>query len=129
MKTTISFLCQPLFVRCIQINLCASASLRLCVFLGATSLIWVLFSARVARAEVTAEQVNAAINSGVAFLEKQQRPDGRWTDHESEPGGATALCTLALLNCGRQPTDPSVKRALDYLERLPDPERTYSSSL
>ena len=78
---------------------------------------------------MTAEQVNAAINSGVAFLEKQQRPDGRWTDHESEPGGATALCTLALLNCGRKPTDPSVKKALDYLERLPDPERTYSSSL
>ena len=46
-----------------------------------------------------------------------------------EPGGATALCTLALLNCGRQPTDASVKKALDYLERLPDPDRTYSSSL
>src|SRR5262245_28315633 len=81
-----------------------------------------------ARGEVTAEQVNAAINGGIAFLEKVQRPDGRWTDYDSEPGGATALCTLALLNCGRTPSDPSVKKALEYLERLPDPGRTYSSS-
>jgi hypothetical protein len=82
-----------------------------------------------ARGDVTAEQVNGAISRGVAYLEKQQRPDGRWTDHESEPGGATALCTLALLNCGKTPNDPSVKKALDYLERQDDPERTYSSSL
>jgi len=83
-----------------------------------------------ARAEVTAAQVNAAITRGVAFLEKQQKPDGGWTEHTSEPeGGLTALCTLALLNSGRTPADPSVKRALEYLERRGDPDKTYSASL
>lgn len=81
------------------------------------------------RAEVTAAQVNEAIARGVAFLERQQRPDGRWTEYDSEPGGATALCTLALLQCGRTPQDPSVQKALDWLERQPDPEKTYSTSL
>jgi Domain of unknown function (DUF4159)/Prenyltransferase and squalene oxidase repeat len=80
-------------------------------------------------AEVTAEQVNTAIGSGVAFLEKQQRPDGRWNEDDSEPGGRTALCTLALLNCGRTAKDESVKRALAYLERQPDPSNTYNASL
>jgi Domain of unknown function (DUF4159) len=110
-------------------NLRAFAPLRLCVLLSSVAIFATPFTAQPARAEVTTEQVNAAIAGGVAFLEKQQRPDGRWTDHESETGGATALITLALLNCGRTPSDPSVKKALDYLERLADPERTYSSSL
>src|SRR5688572_7789472 len=82
-----------------------------------------------ARAEVTAAQVNAAIANGVAFLEKQQQPAGNWTELAAEPGGVTALCTLALLNCGRTPNDPSVKKALDYLERSQEPVRTYSASL
>ena len=82
-----------------------------------------------ARAEVTAAQVNTAITNGVAFLEKQQQPAGNWTDLAAEPGGVTALCTLALLNCGRTPSDPSVKKALEYLERGQEPVRTYSSSL
>ena len=42
-------------------------------------------------AHVTPEQVNAAINNGVAFLEKQQRPDGRFYEYESEPAGGTAV--------------------------------------
>jgi hypothetical protein len=82
-----------------------------------------------ARAEVTQAQVNAAIATGVAYLEKQQQLDGHWTEYPGEPGGLTALCTLALLNCGRTPADSSVKRALDYLERNADPDRTYSASL
>src|SRR5947207_5847095 len=53
-----------------------SSSLRLCVCLLALNAISSFFGSRVAAADVTAEQVNAAINSGVAFLEKQQRPDG-----------------------------------------------------
>src|SRR6266853_346618 len=82
-----------------------------------------------ASGEVTSAQVNAAIEGGVAYLEKQQRPDGRWGEYESEPGGTTALITLALLNSGRTTKDDSVRKALAYLERLPDPDHTYSSSL
>src|SRR5947207_12205902 len=83
-----------------------------------------------ALAEVTAAQVNAAIARGVAFLEKQQKPGGQWTEYSTEPdGGQTALITLALLRSGRTMSDPSVKKALDYLERLRDPDKTYSASL
>src|SRR5262245_19234937 len=85
--------------------------------------------ATVAVGEVTTAQVNTAIERGVAYLEKQQRSDGRWTEHESEPGGATALCTLALLRSGRAPDSPAVRKALQYLDGLADPERTYSASL
>src|SRR4051794_40850944 len=88
-----------------------------------------LVSTASTRADVTAAQVNAAIEGGLAFLEKQQRPDGRWDEYESQPGGQTALATLALLNCGRTPKDDSVRKALAYLERLPDSDHTYSSSL
>src|SRR5262245_54575276 len=83
----------------------ASAPLRLCGYLiGVGVLLWAV-SSRPARADVTAEQVNTAISQGVAFLEKQQRPDGRFYEYESEPGGGTALVTLALLNCGRNPKE------------------------
>jgi len=100
---------------------------RPCVYLFLVLLL--LTIGRTASADVTAEQVNSAISRGVAFLEKQQRPDGRWSEYDSEPGGATALCTLALLNSGRTAADDSVKRALAYLEKQPDPEHTYNSSL
>jgi hypothetical protein len=103
-------------------------SLRLGVHLfGLAACVLILGDA--ARADVTAEQVTTAINNGVAYLEKQQRPDGRWFEYDAEPGGGTALVTLALLNCGRTPKDESIRKALAYLEKQPDPERTYASSL
>src|SRR5262245_25850595 len=108
--------------------LCASVSPRLCFYLFAVAASLLLFG-KPASADVTAEQVNAAINNGVAYLEKQQRPDGRWFEYDAEPGGATALVTLALLNCGRTPKDESIRKALAWLEKQPDPERTYASSL
>jgi hypothetical protein len=86
--------------------------------------------ARSLHGEVTPAQVNSAIASGVAYLEKQQKPDGGWTEHPTEPhGGLSSLCTMALLNAGRTKDDPSVKRALAYLDGLRDPDRTYSVSL
>ena len=86
--------------------------------------------ARPARAEITAAQVKESIADGVKFLFKQQHPAGRWTEHDSEPGGGmSALCTLALLNSGVAKDDPAAVKALDYLERIDDPGRTYSASL
>jgi len=74
--------------------------------------------------------VNSAIARGVAFLEKLQRPDGGWVEYDSQPGGVTALCTLALLNCGRNAKEhESVRKALLYLEKQPDPDHTYNASL
>jgi hypothetical protein len=109
--------------------LCVFATLRFCVLAMGAGLVITALHGSVAGAEVTAEQVNAAIENAVAFLEKQQRPDGQWTEYDSEPGGATALCTLALLNAGRTPQHASVKKALAYLERQPEPDHTYNTSL
>jgi hypothetical protein len=81
------------------------------------------------RAEVTAAQVKTAIEEGVKYLESQQLPSGGWTEFDGEQGGLTALCTLALLNSGRTKADPSVSKALDYLQNLNNPDRTYSVSL
>src|SRR5436190_2216057 len=99
-------------------------------FVGGLSVgVALLTSLQAVRADVTAEQVNTAISRGVAFLEKQQHPDGSWSEMELEPGGVTALCTLALLNCGRTPADESVKKALAFLERSKEPGRIYSVAL
>ena len=78
----------------------------------------VLFGASVPtlRAEITAQQVREAIDRGVAYLKQQQRQtDPPWPDYFNQPGGVTALCTLALLNCGVPPDDEHVRRALQYL--------------
>jgi hypothetical protein len=81
------------------------------------------------RADVTAEQVREAIDRAVAYLQRQQQPDGSFRPgYEQYRGGVTALCTLALLNAGVAPDDVDVKRALDYLEKI-RPEKTYVVSL
>ena len=48
------------------------------------------------RSEVTAEKVNEAIRTGVAYLEKQQNPGGQWLEvnEPRERGGLSAPCTL-----------------------------------
>src|SRR4051794_28791289 len=111
-------------------SLILSAPLSLCVRLFCLlSLIGLLLPA-ISRGEVTAEQVNVAIKNGVAYLEKMQSPDGRWAEYPmGGTGGTTALCTLALLNSGRTPADESVRKALAELEKIGDPEATYSASL
>lgn len=101
-------------------------ALRLCVYLSFAIGSFTALANR-ARADVTADQVNSAIKNGVAFLEKRQRPNGSWGEiMANEPGGVTALCTLALLNSGRTAEDESVKKALAYLEKSPEPNRIYS---
>src|ERR1044071_10212075 len=56
---------------------CCSAPPRLRVIFSL--LVSLALQPRLAKADVTPEQVNAAINNGVAFLEKVQRPDGRFS--------------------------------------------------
>src|SRR5687768_10672820 len=86
--------------------------------------------ARSASAEVTAAQVDEAIRTGTAYLLKRQdRVTGNWTEYKGEPGGLTALVTLALLNSGVPASDPQVQAALKYLEGLAEPKQTYSTSL
>jgi hypothetical protein len=81
------------------------------------------------RAQITAQQVREAIDRGVAYLKQQQRrTDPPWPDYLSQPGGVTGLCTLALLNCGVEPGDQHVRRALQYL-RAQKLSTTYAVAL
>lgn len=78
---------------------------------------------------ITAEQVREAINGGVKYLlEEQNQNRGTWNDLAPYPGGVTALCTLALLNSGIEPSHPQIQKALKYLRTL-EPTKTYSVSL
>jgi hypothetical protein len=78
-------------------------------------------------------QVEESIKKGVEFLRKVQDKDGGWESTVVEvltnyKGGTTGLATLALLNCGERPDDPTVARGLQYLEKL-DPSTTYVRAL
>ena len=82
------------------------------------------------RAEVTADSVRKSIEAGVAYLQKQQsKTNGSWPEHPAQPGGLTSLCTLALLNSGVPRDDPSIRRALEYLRALGNPQMTYATAL
>jgi hypothetical protein len=79
------------------------------------------------------KDVAAVREKAIKYLKAQQTPQGNWeglvlvflADME---GGCTALVTLSLLEAGVPPGDPAVKKALDYLAKLP-PKRTYVVSL
>jgi hypothetical protein len=79
-------------------------------------------------ADIDAGQVRKSIERGVAFLKSKQDQNGNWPEHLNQVGGVTALCTLALLNCGVPADDDSVQRALRYLRTL-KPSTTYVMSL
>lgn len=91
-------------------------------------LLLILMPAGLAAAQdVRSEQVQRSIQQGLAWLRRQQAPDGSWPGG-GHPGGATALCTLALLNAGVPADDPAVIRALKNLQEI-DNQRTYVVSL
>jgi hypothetical protein len=75
--------------------------------------------------EPLADQVEKAIKKGKEYLLSQQTRDGDWEKDSvsaSRPGGCTALALLALLNAGVEPTNPAIRKGLDYLhddKRLP----------
>jgi hypothetical protein len=79
-------------------------------------------------AEITAEKVRTAIDNGIKFLAQQQFPNGAWDDIAMFPSGPSALCTLALLNAGVDPSDPMIQKALAHLRKI-TPEKTYVLSL
>jgi hypothetical protein len=78
---------------------------------------------------ITADRVLKSIEKGVAYLKKEQRRDGSWPDHAGQPGGVTALCTLALLAAGVPKDDPAIKNALRHLRTLGKPKMVYATSL
>lgn len=94
---------------------------RLCLLstLAACTLAACAAGARPCAAAVTREQVERAIREGVAYLKKQQRDEGSWSDADDRnPTGMTSLATLALLTAGEEVDSPAIQRALKYLRRF-----------
>lgn len=79
---------------------------------------------------VTAEEVRSGIKRGIAYLKsKQNKVKGNWAEYPAQPGGMTALCTLALLEAGVDSRDETIVKALNYLRRLGKPKMVYSTAL
>jgi len=84
-----------------------------------------------AEEKVTPEQIDAAIQKGVAYIYSQQKPDGRWEEmdhrtgiaHDWEKtqgdtfGGFSALATYALLTADEKPDDKRVVSAISFLKK------------
>ena len=80
--------------------------------------------------DISAAAVREAIDGAVTALERMQdKRTGLWPTYGRYNGGATALCTLALLNAGVASDDPAVKNALVALEKLGPPKWVYVCSL
>lgn len=78
---------------------------------------------------LTAEQVRKSIDGGIQYLLKEQNQvRGSWNEIPRYTGGVTALCTLALLNSGVEPSHPQIQKALAFLRKIP-PSQTYSVAL
>src|SRR5262245_20328145 len=100
------------------------------IAIAVSSLVLFLTIAPTLRAQVTAAAVDDSIKRGVEYLlSRQDRPSGAWAEYKGEPGGLTALIVLSLLNSGVPRDHEQIKTALDYLEKMPDPQQTYSTSL
>src|ERR1700687_5287070 len=76
------------------------------------------------------EQVQKAVERGVACLKQLQEGDGSWPAH---PQGATALVGLTLLECNVPASDPALERAAGFLRKswmdIKDGDTTYAVAL
>ncbi|TWT54003.1 Prenyltransferase and squalene oxidase repeat protein [Rubripirellula amarantea] len=79
-------------------------------------------------ADIDAATVQRSIDRGVAYLRKIQNESGGWEEATGQSCGRSALCTLALINCGVDRQDPDLARAMRYLRTF-EPEQTYSVAL
>lgn len=78
----------------------------------------------------TPEEINKAIEKGVAYIYAQQKPGGHWETSDKRVGiahdwgnqqgdsfgGFTALSTYALLAAGESPQDKRLTAAIDFLK-------------
>lgn len=83
---------------------------------------------RLSAAELTAANVNRAINRGVEYLRSIQNDNGSWDEFTGQSCGLSALCTLSMLNAGVDVGDPAMTSAIKYL-RGKTPQETYSVAL
>jgi len=71
------------------------------------------------------DRLDRAVERGLRFLSREQRPDGSFpTTPESQPG-VTSLCIMAFLARGHQPGKgpfgSQIERAIDYVLDMQDP--------
>jgi len=79
----------------------------------------------------TDDEVNAAVDRGLKYLEAQQQADGSFQGHwhgEGYKTGETALALLALLKAGLAPDHPRIEAGFTWLLERPL-QRTYEVSL
>lgn len=77
---------------------------------------------------LTEQAVLKSIVNGQKALIAQQGANGAWNTSDRVVG-VTALATLSLLNCGMSSDDEPVRKALEYLRSLNEPDDTYEVSL
>ena len=69
------------------------------------------------------------IERGVVFLKSQQAESGLWPELiPNMNGGVSSLCTLALLQAGAKPDEPTIQKALIALRKI-KPDKTYTVAL
>ena len=98
--------------------------------LAALALAFVLtaFAGRPAKADLDPKLVKEAIQRGIQYLYREQKPDGSWPNFLSHD--LTSLVTLALLEAGEKPDEPHIKAALAHLRKGNEaPSGTYETSL
>lgn len=100
---------------------------KLLILVGGISQLVLAITPCNARAAITPEEVRQSIQSGVKYIKSRQSDDGSWPD-TSQPGGITALATLALIQAQVPLKDPSVAGGLEYLKRVRN-EYTYTVAL
>ena len=89
-----------------------------------------LISTPTATGQITAEKANKAIDRGVTFLKNQYKVNNnRWPEYAAVPGGIPALCTLALLQSGLPPSDPTVQQSLEQLRAMDNLQMVYARAL
>ncbi|MEM7453518.1 MAG: DUF4159 domain-containing protein [Planctomycetota bacterium] len=80
-------------------------------------------------AELTAEEVQAAIDRAIRYLKSRQTDRGNWRQFRFNCG-VSSLCTLAMLNAGEDPNSQHIQQALRYIKAFDGNElATYSLSL
>lgn len=78
--------------------------------------------------DFTAAEVREAITRGIESLESRQKANGEWSEVNSYSNGATALCTLALLNASDRKDTPAIQKGLQAI-RGENVKSTYFTSL
>jgi len=80
--------------------------------------------------DIDPREVKLAIDRGIAYLKRQQLPDGSWTvEGGNERCGSTAIAVIAMRSCGVLPNDPSIQRAMRYLRTFPANQAGHNYSL